>query len=424
MASIFQENARALGATRAAEDAMELQHGTPPPPGSLSPRPRLRGNLARLAKQAKLRRAPLPAPPSKEFSGNMSGFIPRFGSPRTLRDGSGLMSRFDDKERWTVQKKLGQGGNGVALLVENNEAGTKKLRVCKVIRAVPSLIVPAKFRRDPATTAQYIFKAKEKRSDRLNEVYKLTNMPRHDRIIDFYEHKILATRCQLYFEYCEAGTVLEVLQAYHRIRLPVPESFVWHTYLQLAEGVAYLHQGYDHTKGPDSALPADWQTVIHVDLKAENVFLRTSNRHPLGYPDIVIGDFGAAAYKDGSDGLGTPMYQPPEIPKFSKAADVWCMAATIHEMCTGKVPMAEIPKDYRTVHSEFARFYWDREAKARKAWTFKDHSLTLERYVHQCLEFQPEKRPSAHDVVADIHYEMECGILIDMPQQPLMAHKS
>ena len=436
MASTFEDVAGLLGATRAAEDATELQRGIPPPPSepppillppppppdSPPPGPRPRGNLISLAQQAQLRRARLSKSLTRAFSEDKSGFMPRFGSPSILSNGSGLMSRFDDKERWTVKKALGKGGNGVALLVENNNTGTKKLRVCKVMPSVPSLMVPAEYRRDPEKKARYKLRARAKRSARLNEVYKLINMPRHDRIINFYEHKILATRCQLYFEYCDSGTILDVLDAYQKIGFPVPESFVWHAYLQLAEGLAFLHQGYDHTKGPDSALPADWRPVIHADLKPDNVFLRTSNQHPFGYPDIVIGDFGSASYEKGSDFRGTPMYQPPEIPNYSKAADIWSMAATIHEMCTNIVPMAEIPKDYHTVHGELAQWFWDREAMARYVWMFNDHSLTLEQCVHQCLEYWPENRPSAHDVVVDIHYEMECGFLTGMAQQPLLAY--
>ena len=52
----------------------------------------------------------------------------------------------------------------------------------------------------------------------------------------------------------------------------VPEMFLWHVFLQLADGLSWLHYGIDSTD-PNDDPPRGWQRIIHRDLKSDNVFL-------------------------------------------------------------------------------------------------------------------------------------------------------
>ena len=52
----------------------------------------------------------------------------------------------------------------------------------------------------------------------------------------------------------------------------VPEMFLWHVFLQLADGLSWLHYGIDSTD-PDDDPPRGWQRIIHRDLMPDNVFL-------------------------------------------------------------------------------------------------------------------------------------------------------
>ena len=403
------------------ETTPKLRPSSPPPP-SLIPR----GDLADLAKRALERRRRHHQ--TSDTDSTPFERQPTWTKPQTLCD---VASRFIVDEHWVATKKLGHGGYGVAFLLENNEGGVRSQRVGKVVRPVPSLKVPLKDRGNPRSRAHHLRRARYIRSEVLNEVYKLTNMRPNDRIIQFYEHRILNHQCELYFEYCDAGTLNDIRRFYQMNNQLIPESFLWHAFQQLAEGLAFLHQGYDHKVGPDASLPKNWKTVIHADIKPENVFLRRG-KHVLDYPDLVIGDFGCATYVPLKDGRGTVAYQPPEYPSSSIPADIWAIGAILHELCTYVRPIP--PMAMAGIWTSPSRLFIPTELGlmdvqnqmdlGRWALPFFEYSVTLEQCTHQCLEYLPENRPTAHEVVADVLFEMECGMADELEQQPLLDYLS
>ena len=123
----------------------------------------------------------------------------------------------------------------------------------------------------------------------------------------------------------------------------IPESFIWHTYLQLAEALAFIHEGYDRNN-LDGWPPRSHQPVIHRDIKPSNIFLRRPrSRHE--YPDMVLADFGVAtdqvhSHKSPWEYIcGTPVYQGPEIPALSRAGDAWSIGACVYELAMGSPPI-------------------------------------------------------------------------------------
>lgn len=93
----------------------------------------------------------------------------------------------------------------------------------------------------------------------------------------------------------------------------LPEGRQWPVWLNLAEGMCYLHA----------------QRIVHRDIKPQNVLLRA------GTFEAVLCDFGisAKAYDRPEDfNGGTPCYVPPEAllaPTRGFQADVWALGITM-----------------------------------------------------------------------------------------------
>ncbi|KAL8763379.1 MAG: hypothetical protein Q9194_007360 [Teloschistes cf. exilis] len=166
---------------------------------------------------------------------------------------------------------------------------------------------------------------------------------------------------QLYLEYCDGGDLSALIRKFHRRYneetrewdyYRVPESFIWHVFLQLAEALAYIHHGRDH-RDPKTELPKEnWLSVVHRDIKPHNVLLRrnATSHNPVHaathdeppYPNIILADFGMAisAREPGveptsSRHCGTERYQPPEKPHHSQKGNVYSLGAIICKLLTG-----------------------------------------------------------------------------------------
>ena len=153
------------------------------------------------------------------------------------------------------------------------------------------------------------------------------------------------TKDTFWFEYCGLGDLQDLCSGYVKHNIYVPEAFIWHAYRQLAEALAFIHKGYTTSS---SLYPTKhFQPVVHRDIKPSNVFIRHNSRSI--YPDLVLADFGlaittTALHKDNNYLLGTPMFQPPELPLHSREGDVWAVGACIHQLASGSPPMKVKPR--------------------------------------------------------------------------------
>ncbi|KAK2604568.1 hypothetical protein N8I77_007485 [Diaporthe amygdali] len=124
----------------------------------------------------------------------------------------------------------------------------------------------------------------------------------------------------LYFEYCNGGTLENIIDAYQAKLIAIPEHFIWLVAEQLFLALATLNFGRQHDPDDDdqSYEPGDWARIYHRDLTANNTFInyppRRSGRIPKAgmesnaFPEIVVGDFGMSAI-EGDD----PSTLPPSI---------------------------------------------------------------------------------------------------------------
>ncbi|KAL9002587.1 MAG: hypothetical protein Q9188_004498 [Gyalolechia gomerana] len=200
----------------------------------------------------------------------------------------------------------------------------------------------------------------------------------------------------LWYEYCSAGDLQDLVDAYTSRRLRIPEAFIWHAYVQLADAFAYIHTGYDRLAHSDRP-PRGFQPIVHRDVKPPNVFLRPNGDNR--YPDLVLADFGCATTKMRSGDtyqIGTLMYQPPELPIHSPQGDVWSLGACIHVMATGSPPIKAFPKGWQGKPSG-----WYEEPSARVVANLEKfgYSRQLDDAMYAVMRSDPSKRLTGKELV-------------------------
>ena len=274
-------------------------------------------------------------------------------------------------------RQIGSGGFGNCFLLERKT--DKARRVCKV-------------------------QAREYQDDARNGVPLEVNilrdlLPRHDRILHLHEFLVQPSTVQLYYDYYEGGDLHQLIGRYYDQWQDIPETFLWHVYLQMSEAVAFLHYGYDRRQL--RSFPADWTAVIHGDIKDRNIFLGPpdpSSSNPLAreYPSLVLGDFGMADLEP-SNRYGTPQWQPPELPTTSMKADVWELGAVIHALAhEGKPPLAPLPRGF--TWEDWCDFPGSRDPIP----LYGLYSDELHDCVFSALALQPHKRLNSYD----LHYKV------------------
>lgn len=100
----------------------------------------------------------------------------------------------------------------------------------------------------------------------------------------------LTRSASLYTEFCDRGSWDNIITKYRDKRteliqqgtattLPiVPEQFLWHAFLGIADAFAYLQGGRSYIKDPIEDAPAGpidgWIPLLHRDMKPDNVLMR------------------------------------------------------------------------------------------------------------------------------------------------------
>ncbi len=134
----------------------------------------------------------------------------------------------------------------------------------------------------------------------------------------------------------------------------------------------------------DAIAEAHRRGLVHADLKPENVVIPSDGR-------VRVVDFGlarlAGAASDAAS--GTPAYMAPERWRGAAptgAIDIWSLGVMLHELITGGRP---IP-DHALPHLMFAADPLEIPELPAEPWA---------RLVRDCLALDPERRPSAEEVV-------------------------
>lgn len=214
-------------------------------------------------------------------------------------------------------------------------------------------------------------------------------------------------RASLYMEYCDLGSLELLLQKYrkrnrwHHTRSYIPEAFIWKVFLELCSALQYLHHGIEAEEPSPPKDPPEWRRVLHRDIKPANVFLKSGL--DLEYPTVVLGDFGVATkyglkgWNDTSTVVGTPVWQPPEIPEHTARGDVWALGAVVQALC--RLDHGPVRSPPLGVNEEI---WWISPEARRPRSAGVHYSVQLNRALKSALTMEKTERPFAHELYATL----------------------
>lgn len=211
------------------------------------------------------------------------------------------------------------------------------------------------------------------REDSVNEVRLLASVS-HPNVIAYNEAFLDGNRLCIIMEYAPDGDLSKVIKKWQMMKRPMPEDLIWKLFIQVARGLAALHN----------------MKILHRDIKPGNIMVMQG--------DIAkIGDLGIAKLLTSTlaakTQIGTPHYMPPEIWKnkpYSFSSDIWALGCLLYEMATFSVPFE-------------ARSMNELRYKVLKG-TFPavpgTYSKELANMVRDCLDQTPERRPTVERMLA------------------------
>uniref|UniRef100_A0A8D0HE58 non-specific serine/threonine protein kinase n=1 Tax=Sphenodon punctatus TaxID=8508 RepID=A0A8D0HE58_SPHPU len=215
--------------------------------------------------------------------------------------------------------------------------------------------------------------SEKERRDALNEIVILALL-QHDNIIAYYNHFMDNTTLLIELEYCNGGNLYDKILR-QKDKLFEEEMVVWYLF-QIASAVSCIHRA----------------GILHRDIKTLNIFLTKANL-------IKLGDYGLAKklnseYSMAETLVGTPYYMSPELcqgVKYNFKSDIWAVGCVAFELLTLKRTFdatnplnlcVKIVQGTRTMEVDSSVY-----------------SLELIQIVHSCLDQDPEKRPTADELL-------------------------
>lgn len=285
-----------------------------------------------------------------------------------------------DEDKEDLLGLIGEGGNGQVHLVR--EKTSSELMACKILKSKKSLDHEVRILADV--------------------------LPSNDRILQFRKFLVTALTAQVYYDYCDGGDLDAFTANYLSHNSPIPESFIWHCFLELSEAVAFLHYGYNRHEPKRTPSSTEWTAVLHRDIKPANILLRLpADRRPSyerSYPSLVLADFGHACLMPRTGLLqhdhlvGTLVWNPPETPLWSMAGDIWTVGAVISAMATdGKPPIFPFPSDWPCTVETIQHWHLSPEARdpRKLARSPGGYSRDLQCVLSFLLRMDLRTRPSA-----------------------------
>lgn len=205
-------------------------------------------------------------------------------------------------ERYSVQKVIGEGSFGRALLVQCKS--TQEKYVVKEIQ---------------------LPKNQSKFENTRREAVLLSRM-KHPNIVAFREAFEADDLLCIVMEYCGGGDLLQRIRQQKTEQFCVDDILRW--FSQMCAGAKHIHD----------------KRVLHRDLKSKNIFLTDNGT-------IKLGDFGSACILNSSKAyahtyVGTPYYVAPEIwdnKPYNNKSDVWSLGCVLYELCTLRHPVPPLP---------------------------------------------------------------------------------
>uniref|UniRef100_A0A8C3A514 Protein kinase domain-containing protein n=1 Tax=Cyclopterus lumpus TaxID=8103 RepID=A0A8C3A514_CYCLU len=251
-------------------------------------------------------------------------------------------------ERYSLQKVIGEGSFGRALLVRCKSSQEKYV--------VKEVQLP---------------KNHSELENSRREAILLSRM-KHPNIVAFREAFEADDFLCIVMEYCSGGDLLQRIQQQKAVQFCVDDILRW--FAQMCAAALHIHD----------------RQVLHRDLKSKNIFLTDNGT-------IKLGDFGSACILNSSKTyahtyVGTPYYVAPEIwdnKPYNNKSDVWSLACVLYELCTLRHPFQA--SSWRSLILKVCR----------GAYPPLPNRLPyeLQYLLKQMFKTNPKDRPSLHSIL-------------------------
>ncbi|KAG2732926.1 hypothetical protein G9P44_003916 [Scheffersomyces stipitis] len=308
---------------------------------------------------------------------------PLVGSPpdgqkfkKLLNRLSGQPASYSRKQHYTFGKTLGAGSFGIVRYARDN-VSNEEVAVKIILK-----------------------KALKGNEDMIIQELKLLQELRHPHIVgfrDWFESKDkfyivtqLATGGELFDRIVRKGKFTE-----HDASLVI---------VQMLEAIEYLHN----------------QDIVHRDLKPENILYLTPEENS----NVVLADFGIAKRLQSpneklTSSAGSFGYAAPEVilgTGHGKPCDIWSLGVITYTLLCGYSPFrSENVQDFisEVKHNNAVIFHAD---------YWKDVSKDARRFIVKALQFDPDNRPTASELLNDqwlvsiAQQHKECDLLPNLKQ--------
>ncbi|XP_012823574.1 serine/threonine-protein kinase Nek9 isoform X2 [Xenopus tropicalis] len=215
--------------------------------------------------------------------------------------------------------------------------------------------------------------SEKERRDALNEIV-ILSLLQHDNIIAYYNHFLDSNTLLIELEYCNGGNLFDKIVR-QKAQLFQEEMVLWYLF-QIVSAVSCIHRA----------------GILHRDIKTLNIFLTKANL-------IKLGDYGLAKqlsseYSMAETCVGTLYYMSPELcqgVKYSFKSDIWAVGCVLYELLTLT----------RTFDATNPLNLCVKIVQGNWAMGLDNsvYSQDLIEVVHACLEQDPEKRPTADEIL-------------------------
>ena len=192
-------------------------------------------------------------------------------------------------------------------------------------------------------------------------------------IVHYFGSYIKGHQIWIILEFCDGGSLYELIRILPR---NLNEEEIASLVCMILKGLIFLHEN----------------KKIHRDVKSENILLTHDGIAKLG-------DFGVStqlmhSFSKKITKIGTPFYMSPEVimqNKYDYKCDIWSLGITTIEMAEGEPPFAKV-KGYWVLKKIIT--HPPKGLKNKEKW-----SSEFNDFVEKCLIYEPEKRPSAKELL-------------------------
>eukprot|EP01087_Luapelamoeba_hula_P013335 TRINITY_DN380_c0_g1_i1.p1 TRINITY_DN380_c0_g1~~TRINITY_DN380_c0_g1_i1.p1 ORF type:complete len:410 (-),score=71.83 TRINITY_DN380_c0_g1_i1:172-1401(-) len=197
----------------------------------------------------------------------------------------------------------------------------------------------------------------------------------HDNVVRYHDSFRVDNQLWVIMEYMGGGCLTEILEQFENVKMA--EKHIAWVCQQTLKGLSYIHSRHR----------------IHRDIKSDNILLGDRG-------EIKIADFGYAAQLTKEKVkrqtiVGTPYWMAPELirgQEYGTKVDIWSLGIMIMEMAEGDPPYMEFPP-LRALFLITTKGIPDLKEPSKWSPTFRE-------FVNLCLEKDPEKRPSADELLS------------------------